>query len=103
MTARTPAERFYEAVESELDQERASVLGRYGRRVEEAIARCHDRLAQLDGDDPDTDADTDTVDAYRAERRAALHAVADLCLQREVLGLNDHTWVHRIYRVPPPR
>src|SRR3954466_6812402 len=98
MTARTPAERRFEAVESELDQERASVLRRYGRRVEEAIARCRDRLAPLDG--ADTGA---TIDAYRAERRAALDAVADLCLQREMLGLNDHTWVHRIYRVPPRR
>ena len=37
---------------------------------------------------------------YRIEQRAAVQAVADFCLQREVLGLTDHAWVDRIYPVP---
>ena len=91
------AERSFEAVQSELDQERAAVLGRYGRHVEDAIARCRALLPAMDG------GDEEALAAYRVEQRTAVRAVEDFCLQREVLGLTDHAWVHRIYRVPPVR
>ena len=97
MDSGTLAERYFEAVQAELDQERAAVLGRYGRRVEDAIGRCRALLAAAD------DGDEEALAAFRIEQRAAVRAVADFCLQREVLGLTDHAWVDRIYPVPRVR
>lgn len=97
VTDRSRSEKFYDAIAAELNQERAAVLGKYGRRVEDAIARAEALLEQLDPGDPRS------VDTYRSTRREALQAVSDLCLQREMLGLLDHTWVDRIYRIPPHR
>ncbi len=94
MPTNRAAERYHEAVEEELNQERAAVLGRAGRRVEVAIARC-----EVLG----TGADPDDLDAYRAERQVMRRAIADLCIQREMLGLVDHSRIHATYRVPPPR
>jgi hypothetical protein len=96
MREKTAGERYLDLVELELNQERASVLGRFGRRVEQAIARCEALLGALDPHDQRA------VEEYRAARASALQAVADLCLQREVVGLTDHSWVERLYRVPPP-
>lgn len=96
MPERSAAERYFELVEAELNQERAAVLGRSGRRVEQAIARCEALVGALD------ESDERAVEAYRAERQAALRAISELCLQREAIGLTDHAWVERVYRVPPP-
>jgi hypothetical protein len=96
MREKTAGERYLDLVELELNQERASVLGRFGRRVEQAIAKCETLLETLDS------RDDRAVEEYRAARASALQAVADLCLQREVIGLTDHRWVERHYRVPPP-
>jgi hypothetical protein len=90
-------ERSFAAIEDELNRERAGVLGRCGRRVEAAISTCEALLGDVEA------GDQHAIDAYRAARRAALQAISDLCLQREVVGLFDHSWVHRTYRVPPQR
>lgn len=97
MTDRSPSEKFFDSIAAELNEERAAVLGKYGRRVEDSIAKAESLLAQFDPDDQRS------VDAYRASRKEVLRAVSDLCLQREMIGLLDHTWVQRIYRIPPQR
>lgn len=91
----TRAERYFQQIEAELNQERAALLGRYGQRVEAALARCATQLEHLDL------SDQAALAAYRAARADALQAVDALCLQREMLGLTDHSWVHRIFTLPP--
>jgi hypothetical protein len=61
--------------------------------VEDAISPCRAQGAAADGGDEEA----------LAAHRAAVRAVADFCLQREMLGLTDHTWVERIHPVPPAR
>jgi hypothetical protein len=96
MPKRSAAERSFAAIEAELNGERATVLGRFGRRVEAAISSCEALLGDLER------GDERAIEAYRAHRQAALQAITDLCVQREAVGLRDHSWVHRVYRVPPP-
>jgi hypothetical protein len=97
MSHLTASERNFEALMAELNQERAAVLGRFGRRVEEALAVCRaeDEAAHA-GDEA-------ALGRYRAARDEAQQAIADLCLQREMIGLIEHSWVHRLYPVPPAR
>ena len=95
MADRSPAERYFDFIEAELNAERAAVLGRYGRRVEQALAMCKERQVELDVDDPSS------VAAYRSARERVLEAVAAFCFQREMIGLTEHSWVYRIYEVPP--
>jgi hypothetical protein len=92
---KSAAERNFELVEAELNGERAAVLGRYGRRVERAFATCAERRAELDVNDESS------VAAYRSARRRALQAIADLCFQREMIGLTEHSRVYETYPVPP--
>ena len=92
--ASDPAELFFKFIEAELNAERAAVLGRYGRRIEEALAACEALEPTMGGDSSKV--------AYRAARERVMKAIADLCFQREMIGLHDHSWVHRIYQVPPP-
>ncbi len=95
MAERSAAEGFFGAIEWEFNRERAATLGRYGRKVEVAIASCQ---ALLDGIDED---DMTAVEAYKASRRAALQAIDDLCFQREMVNVYDNARVHQLYRVPP--
>jgi hypothetical protein len=97
MADRPSSERFLAFIEAELNQERAALLGRFGRRVEKAIAVCEAQLAHLDP------TDQRALDAYRSARAEALRAIDDLCLQREMVGLTDHSGIDRFYPVPPPR
>ena len=89
-------EQYFGSIESELNRERANVLGRYGRRVEGAIARCQALLEAIDEEDPTS------IMAFKDARRVALQAVEDLCFQREMLRLYDNARVDEIYAVPPP-
>ena len=86
---------LWRAVEVELLQERAAVLGRLGQRAEDAIKSCEALLPSVDR------SDDSSVEAYEAARDLARAAVSDLCLQREIVGLSDQRWVHQTYRVPP--
>lgn len=97
MTNHAAFERYFEALTAELNQERAAVLGRFGRRVEQALAKCAVEQAAAD------DGDEEALGRYRAARVSAQRAIADFCLQREMLGLIDHSWVDRIYPLPPAR
>jgi hypothetical protein len=97
MAQRSASEGFFAAMEAELNKERAAVLGRYGRRVEEAIAKCDALLERVDvGDEA-------ALANYRELRTAAVKATEALCLQREMIGVLDHYWVQRAYPLPPRR
>jgi hypothetical protein len=97
VTNQAPLERYFEALAAELNEERAAVLGRFGRRVEQALAKCAAEQAAAD------DSDAEALGRYRAARLSAQRAIADFCLQREMLGLIDHSWVDRTYPMPPAR
>src|SRR5687768_648935 len=96
MVERSAAEGHFAAIEFELNRERAAVLGRLGRKVEAAIARCHALLEDID------EGDAAALESYKAARRAALQAIDDLCFQHEMLGVFDSARVHQLYRIPPP-
>src|SRR5689334_20850350 len=95
MVERSAAEGFFGAIEFEFNRERAAVLGRFGRKAETAIARCHALLNAIEL------GDATAVERYTETRREALKAIEDLCLQREILGVYDNARVHRLYPVPP--
>jgi glycerol-3-phosphate dehydrogenase len=98
MAERSAAERGFDALQIELHRERAAVLGRYGRKVERALERCNELLGALEAG-----AGERAVEAYRAARRDLLSSITDLCIQREAIGLHDHSKVHEFYRIPPAR
>ena len=85
------------ALDYEIAREKASALGRLGRRLETA-------LAALAAFDAQTDEDAQSP-AMRRERRDALVAAAGEVLwcfivQREACGLRDSTRAMRDYGVP---
>jgi hypothetical protein len=97
----TRAERAFAAVQQELDNERAAVLGRTGRGLDAALATCSALVRLLDTPiDDDDDARAALLVEYRAARATSEAWRWRLHVQREVLGLTDHRWVDRIY--PPP-
>jgi hypothetical protein len=86
------------ALDYEIAREKASALGRLGRRLEAALAA----LAAFDAQ-PDHEASTSP--ALRRERRDALVAAAGEALwmfivQREACGLRDSARAMRDYGVP---
>jgi hypothetical protein len=85
------------ALDYEIAREKASALGRIGRRLEAALAA----LATFDAG---TDADP-TPPALRRERRDALvaeagHVLWCFIVQREACGLRDSARAMRDYGVP---
>ncbi|MET0147432.1 MAG: hypothetical protein ABW328_22010 [Ilumatobacteraceae bacterium] len=85
------SEAAHRAVVAELDNERAATLGRTADRLERARRDLQRLLA-----DPAVDRRV-VRDAFdRVEERRWL-----LCVQREAIGLYDHSWVDRVY--PPLR
>jgi hypothetical protein len=97
MAERTAGESYFAAMEAELNRERAAVLGRYGKRIEDAIAKCEALRDSVDA------GDETAVRRYRQHRQAALEATEKLCVQREMIGVFDHSWVARAYPMPPSR
>ncbi len=77
-------------LEYEIAEERASALGRLGRRLEAALAA----LAQC----PPTDTSERTIRDSLLE--AAGYALWLFIVQREACGLNDSTHVMQTYGVP---
>lgn len=82
-------------LEYEIAQEKASALGRLGRRLEAAL----EALRAFDA------ATTEPTIETRSERRALVaeagHALWLFVVQREALGLRDSRQIMRDYRVPP--
>jgi hypothetical protein len=86
------------ALDYEIAREKASALGRLGRRLESALAA----LAAFDAQHED---ETSTSPAMRRERRAELVAAAgeilwSFIVQREACGLRDSARAMRDYGVP---
>ncbi len=84
-------------LEHEFAQERASALGRLGRKLEAALAA----LCAFDAENP-----REALSSEQRRTRASLAAEASTALwyfvvQREACGLRDLRWVLRDYRVPP--
>ena len=97
--ARDPINEYFVALEAELTEERAAALGRAGRKVETALQRCNDLLEHL----TDAPGDAALLDEYRGARTAFEQALWAYCVQRESLGLWDHSWVDRMCPTPPRR
>lgn len=108
------SERRFDAVQAEIDGERAAALGRAGRRVEGAFARCRDLLAALDADRTTadtpadrpaapTDAGAELVEDYRAARAEFDQAMYAYLVQREAIGMLDHRAVRQALPRPPRR
>lgn len=82
------------ALDYEIAQEKASTLGRLGRRLEAALAELAPFDARIgDGAPPD-------CDTRKALLDAAGTALWHFIVQREVLGLRDSARVLHDYRVP---
>ena len=90
LRAETPAA----ALDYEIAREKASALGRLGRRLEAALAALAAFDAQADDEAP-------ASPAMRRERRDALvAAVWSFIVQREACGLRDSARAMRDYGVP---
>ncbi|HEV2957268.1 MAG TPA: DUF6665 family protein [Xanthobacteraceae bacterium] len=92
------AENPVAALDYEIAREKASALGRLGRRLEAA-------LAALAAFDAQADEEASAAPAVRRERRAELVAAAgevlwSFIVQREACGLRDSSRAMRDYAVP---
>jgi hypothetical protein len=83
------------ALDYEIAHEKASTLGRLGRRLESALAALKAFDAQA------TEATAETRGARKALVAEAGHALWLFVVQREALGLRDSRQVMRDYGVPP--
>lgn len=84
-------------LEHDFAQERASALGRLGRRLEAALAA----LSAFDAENP-----REAQSSEQRRIRASLATEASIALwyfvvQREACGLRDLRYVLRDYRIPP--
>lgn len=91
------AERNFAFVESELNQERAAALVRAVRKVESAFQRCV-HVGQLVDD-----VGHSLLHEYREAREAFVQSRWELCVHREAIGLNNHSWIDQIFPTPPRR
>jgi len=85
-------------VEHDLRGEQAASLGRAGRRIEAAIAEMEARAAAWRAE---VDRREDHARAWAEARAAARLARWELVVQREAMGLTDHTALDRAYPIPP--
>ena len=92
----------FKALELELVEEKAAALTRIARKLERHIAeteRLGGELAEMAaGAERDL-----TLAAYRASRRQAELHYWYLLVQREALGLRDHSRLDEFYVIPPAR
>ena len=88
------------AMMAELNGQKASTLGRYGRRLEAESRRCAMSLDLLDGP---ADASEVNLRRYRDARQSFMEARSAFIFQREMLGLLEHHRVDDIFPIPPPR
>src|SRR5688500_2248498 len=87
-------------IEVELQREKASALGRAGRKLEqlvEKLERLERELRHLHGE-----ARTKRLAEYRKVRTQAVDQHWKLMVQREAVGLSRHDDLDRHYPIPPP-
>jgi hypothetical protein len=99
MSRQQHSERRFNAIQAEIDGERAAALGRAGRRVEDTFRHCQELLATMTDHADDGPVRT----AYREARASFDHAMYAYVVQREAIGLVDHRDVRRAYPRPPHR
>ncbi len=92
----------FAAVSAEIEQERASALGRIGRRFTAQHFRCHELLADLDRDNEASTRD-ERVRRYRDERALLEELRWQYIVQREAIGLLDHRVLDRTCPMPERR
>lgn len=77
----------------ELNNERASSLGRAGRKLEAAVAACATALAALDGS-------RESIARFDERREQALEARWEMIVTRECCGMWPHDDVDRAWPIP---
>jgi len=88
-----------QAMAAELNKERASALGRTGRKLEELLERCaslREALSQAQGERRAA-----LLGEYAEARKLALTWTWYMVVQREAIGLRRHDDVDVIYPAPP--
>ncbi len=88
------------SIEEELRHERAAALGRTGQKLEALIQEAEAALEQARAC-----ALAERADAwqrFRESRDRARYQLWCFIVQREAVGLRDHTEVESFYRVPDP-
>lgn len=101
--SRHRTEAAFAALETELKQERAATLGRIGSKLEAELERCRTLYAELT---EHSDDDRPATRLARRERYRQAYCECEqlrwmLCVQRESMGLLDHSWVNRVFPLPP--
>ena len=89
-----------QAIDRELNAERAAALLRISRTLESLIAQLHasrERLPQLADGERER-----AMNAYAALRREALRYRWYLEVQREAVGLRHHHRLDEFYKIPAP-
>jgi hypothetical protein len=109
---RPRAPEAFEALEREIQKEKAEALGRAGERLERVLGELRERAAgirALEAGSPpagDEGGRRAAVGAAIAEfnrvRRRAAEYYQHLIIQREAVGFRRHLDVERLYRVPDP-
>ncbi len=82
-------------LELDLRQEQASSLGRTGRRIERAL-----RQMRAAAEAWRADGNPEHARTFDEARRKARQYRWELVVQREAMGLTDHTAVHQAYPIP---
>lgn len=87
------------AVEAEIREEMAASLGRVGQRLE----ACIEELGRLatEAAAADVPSRTALVARYNELRAEAEEHLFALVVQREAMGLRNHTGLERTYPIPP--
>lgn len=90
------------ATERELREEMASALGRMGNLIEEQLAGLLQLAALIETLPPDSPLRADHLAKHEAMRQKAELYLWYLTVQREALGLTDHTPLTTHYKIPRP-
>ncbi len=85
----------------ELSTERASALGRAGRKLDDTVATCAASLVALEAAPPNHRAAA--LAAFRQARELALEARWEMVVVRECIGLWPHHDVDAHWRIPQAR
>jgi hypothetical protein len=98
---------YHLLIEAELNQERASALGRSGRKIQAAIDACSDASGQIRhllerGHSTEQVRHDPAVLAYRDAFEDYKRAYLEFVIQREANRLYDHRLVDEFYPPPPP-
>lgn len=99
---RLPKGQGYRTLELEMLQEMASALARANEKVDHALLELEWLGHQID-DAADATKRDKLVARFNAQREDALHALWELRVHREAIGLRQHHALAEMYPVPPKR